>query len=251
MELILKRYKGGPAHILAQIRKGNEQELEEYVRLQTEVRDAMPDPDLFMPNTREELLEMLRAHLCIGVWVENRLMAFVILRYCGLDAHNYAAVLGLPESDRIYWANADSAAVHPDLRGNGLQYRLLLLAEQWRDPSIVGVCGTISPENPYSLRNAQAAGYQIAARREMYGGHDRYILQKHLAPLPGVYRHFKGAAYQVLGLAKHSENEETMVIYRALYGQRETWVRPVSMWFEHVERDGYSGPRFVWAAEEN
>jgi len=62
---------------------------------------------------------------------------------------------------------------------------------------------------------------------------------------PGKYRHFKGKEYEVLFLARHSETEEELVVYRALYGDFSVWVRPASMWDEHVEKDGYSGPRFV------
>ena len=60
----------------------------------------------------------------------------------------------------------------------------------------------------------------------------------------GRYRHFKGNEYEVLGIAHHSETMEPMVVYRALYGEQGLWVRPVSMWNEWVERDGYAGPRF-------
>ena len=55
---------------------------------------------------------------------------------------------------------------------------------------------------------------------------------------PGKYRHFKGKEYEVLYLARHSETEEWMVVYRALYGEFGIWVRPASMWLETVERDG-------------
>ena len=61
---------------------------------------------------------------------------------------------------------------------------------------------------------------------------------------PGLYRHFKGNLYKLLYVAKHSETLEEMVVYQALYGEQGIWVRPASMWNEHVERDGYSGPRF-------
>lgn len=61
---------------------------------------------------------------------------------------------------------------------------------------------------------------------------------------PGLYRHFKGNLYQVLMMANHSETMESMVVYQALYGEGGIWVRPAEMWNEHVERDGYSGPRF-------
>ena len=63
---------------------------------------------------------------------------------------------------------------------------------------------------------------------------------------PGRYRHFKGKEYEVVGVAKHSETLEPMVVYRALYGEGGLWVRPLSMWNEHVERVDYSGPRFVY-----
>ena len=61
---------------------------------------------------------------------------------------------------------------------------------------------------------------------------------------PGLYRHFKGNLYRLLYVAKHSETLEDMVVYQALYGEQGIWVRPASMWNEHVERSGYSGPRF-------
>lgn len=67
---------------------------------------------------------------------------------------------------------------------------------------------------------------------------------------PGRYRHFKGNEYEVLFVARHSETGETMVVYRALYGEGGIWVRPASMWSEHVERDGYSGPRFYPAEKK-
>ena len=61
---------------------------------------------------------------------------------------------------------------------------------------------------------------------------------------PGKYRHFKGGEYEVLGIASHSETMEPMVVYRALYGEKGLWVRPLSMWNEIMDRDGYHGPRF-------
>ena len=66
---------------------------------------------------------------------------------------------------------------------------------------------------------------------------------------PGIYRHFKGNRYEVIGLASHSETLEPMVVYRALYGDGGLWVRPAAMWTETVERDGYSGPRFQFLEE--
>ena len=62
---------------------------------------------------------------------------------------------------------------------------------------------------------------------------------------PGIWRHFKGNRYEVIGIAKHSETEEPMVVYRALYGNGGLWVRPASMWLETVERNGQIFQRFV------
>lgn len=62
----------------------------------------------------------------------------------------------------------------------------------------------------------------------------------------GVYKHFKGGMYEVLFLAKNSEkSEEELVVYKSL-DKDGIWVRPLSMFIEHVERDGYSGPRFEY-----
>ena len=65
----------------------------------------------------------------------------------------------------------------------------------------------------------------------------------------GKYRHFKGKEYQLIGTAKHSETLETYVIYRALYGEGETWVRPLEMFFEKVEREGVIYDRFTYIGE--
>lgn len=65
----------------------------------------------------------------------------------------------------------------------------------------------------------------------------------------GRYRHFKGNEYLVIGVAKHSETLEEMVVYRALYGDGGLWVRPSSMWVETIERDGKRFKRFEYIGE--
>ncbi len=65
----------------------------------------------------------------------------------------------------------------------------------------------------------------------------------------GKYRHFKGNMYEVIGIAKHSETLEEMVVYRALYGNGGLWVRPASMWNETVERDGKVFRRFEYIGD--
>ena len=61
---------------------------------------------------------------------------------------------------------------------------------------------------------------------------------------PGQYRHFKGNEYEVIGIARHSETEEPMVVYRALYGDGGLWTRPAAMWNEIITRDGKTYKRF-------
>ncbi len=70
-------------------------------------------------------------------------------------------------------------------------------------------------------------------------------------PIPlGTYRHYKGNLYEVVGFAKHSETLEVMVIYKALYGERGTWVRPLSMWENLIEVDGSIVKRFEYIGED-
>lgn len=65
----------------------------------------------------------------------------------------------------------------------------------------------------------------------------------------GFYEHFKGKRYEVIGIAKHSETLEEMVVYRQCYGEHEIWVRPLAMWNEMIDRDDYHGPRFKFIEE--
>jgi len=62
---------------------------------------------------------------------------------------------------------------------------------------------------------------------------------------PGRYRHYKGRDYDVIGVARHSETLEPVVVYRPLYGEGALWVRPHAMFAETVEVDGLEVPRFA------
>jgi hypothetical protein len=60
----------------------------------------------------------------------------------------------------------------------------------------------------------------------------------------GIYKHYKGNLYEVLGVAQHSETLEHLVVYKTLYGDFSTWVRPLDMFQESVEKDGEQVARF-------
>jgi hypothetical protein len=70
-------------------------------------------------------------------------------------------------------------------------------------------------------------------------------MESRMSAIPGIYRHYKGQRYRVLGTARHSETEEELVVYQALYGERGLWVRPAAMFAETVELDGEPIPRFA------
>lgn len=68
---------------------------------------------------------------------------------------------------------------------------------------------------------------------------------------PGIYEHYKGNKYEVVGLARHSETEEPLVVYRALYGDHGLWVRPYQMFNEVVSIDGEQVPRFSYLNQKS
>jgi hypothetical protein len=69
---------------------------------------------------------------------------------------------------------------------------------------------------------------------------------------PGIYKHFKGNLYKVIGVAKHSETQEDLVVYEPLYENSlsKLCVRPLKMFVEEVKTDSYRGPRFTWVGEK-
>ena len=166
MEVFLHKICGQPVQppVSMQLRRCTPEQAPAVYALQNEVRAAMPDPEQFVPDTLENITAYVRNDLCIGAWQGSRLGGYLIVRFCGRSAHN----------------NADSAIVHADFRGNGLQRLMLEAALPLFPKKITHIGATVSPQNQYSLHNALASGFAIVSRREMYGGHDRYLLAKEL-----------------------------------------------------------------------
>lgn len=65
----------------------------------------------------------------------------------------------------------------------------------------------------------------------------------------GKYEHYKGKQYEVIGVARHSETLEELVVYRALYGENDLWVRPLQMFLETIEIEGNKVPRFKFVGK--
>lgn len=136
MDYFLQKVSGQPARQTVTLRRCTPAEAPAVFALQNEVRAAMPHPEQFVPDTLENITGYLRTGVCIGAWQQGRLGAYLILRLCGQSDENYAAFLGVPQSQWQHWANADSAVVHPDWRGNGLQRAMLEAALPLLPPQI-------------------------------------------------------------------------------------------------------------------
>ena len=67
----------------------------------------------------------------------------------------------------------------------------------------------------------------------------------------GIYEHYKGNRYEVIDIARHSETEELLVLYRLMYGDESLWVRPFPMFFEKVTVDDVLVPRFKYVGDED
>lgn len=67
----------------------------------------------------------------------------------------------------------------------------------------------------------------------------------------GIYQHYKGLKYKVIDTVRHSETEELMVLYRTMYGDEDLWVRPFSMFFQEIEVNSTTVPRFKYVGGEN
>ena len=159
------------------IRKGFTDEVEAFLAFTHEVQDAMPDTAWFALDPDEELRE-LTADGSMEFWMaesEGRLAAVFSIIRPGLRDFNLGYEIGLSEEELLRVIHMDTAAVHPDYRGRGLQKRMMALAEENLRGRIL-LC-TIHPDNRFSLGNALKLGYRIEKRVARYDS-VRYVLRK-------------------------------------------------------------------------
>ena len=101
MKVFLHKICGQPVQppVSMQLRRCTPEQAPAVYALQNEVRAAMPDPEQFVPDTLENITAYVRKDLCIGAWQGSRLGGYLIVRFCGRSAHNYAAFMDVPRTE--------------------------------------------------------------------------------------------------------------------------------------------------------
>ena len=165
--------------------------LEDILRLQARVCAALENKDIFMPSTREEYAGYFEPlHGVYGAFCGETLTGYCTFAFPGAPGNDYSRDLGWPPEIQARCGKIDTVAVAPEYRGLGLQRRMVHRAvEAARRASPEGILlATVSPYNPYSLRNMQAEGFVVLHRLLKYGGRERFIVGRALGeePLPAV-----------------------------------------------------------------
>ena len=162
-----------------QIRKVGKEETNKYLEFLHGVKALMEQEEWFFLDPDEEVYEMMERD-AMGIWLAEdggRIAAVFSVVYPGMQKFNLGYDLGFSAEDLTRVVHMDTAAVHPDYRGRGIQHRMMLHAEEELAGKIL-LC-TIHPDNRYSLNNVLKQGYTIEKKTEKYGS-IRYILRKDL-----------------------------------------------------------------------
>lgn len=165
-----------------QFRKGTPEDTEAFLLFLDEVKAGMSQKDWFYLDPADTVRRMM-ADGTLEFWMafhEEKLAAVFSILFPGLQSDNYGYDLELPEEELLQVVHKDTAAVHPDYRGFGLQGRMVQLAEQ----ELAGMgkrilLSTVHPENKFSLNNMRKHGYEIQKRVGKYGS-ERLILRKNI-----------------------------------------------------------------------
>lgn len=160
------------------IRRGTCEDTERVMTFLAQIKAEMTHKEWFCLDTPEEFRQRME-NGSTWLWVAEdgeKLAGIFTVVFPGTSPVNYGWQLNLPSEDLTQVVNMDTAAVHPDYRGQGLQRRLMQTAERELGPGKILLC-TIHPDNQYSLHNAQSQGYEIQATLPMYGS-IRHLLRK-------------------------------------------------------------------------
>jgi ribosomal protein S18 acetylase RimI-like enzyme len=162
------------------IKKCKVSDIEDICNTINNINLAINNPALFVPDDKEFVNNHIESEGCIiGLWIECRLVAYLIIRYPDRNTDNLGYDLGFEENDLIKVAHIESVAVCPEYRGYGFQRRLIKYAEkEIKIKKYKYILATVSPSNKYSLENFIKSGYKIGKLVVKYNGNDRYIVVK-------------------------------------------------------------------------
>lgn len=180
-EVLYVLKKNGRDEIQAVVRQCRRDELENIMRLQSAVYDAVVDKDTFVFSTEDELAESLDTDVCIGAYVNGRLIAFTLIVTNPCSPRNLGYYLDYSRERCDKCVTYNTTFVHPSYTGYGLQRIFLSLKEAIAvEFGASEALATVSPDNTVSLKNLKAGGFEIADLKRMYGERRRYILRKFL-----------------------------------------------------------------------
>lgn len=160
----------------------DESALQDILNLQEQIAGGLPSPEIFRLHDADYFRSLFKSErYVIGVIVDGSLIAYSLIYIPGKKGENLGRDVGLPEDELGRVAHLQAAVVHPAYRGNGLQKRMgtahLRVIEEM---GFEHVLCTVSPKNPFSLRNVLSNGFVIRGLKPKFEGAWRYIMYKNL-----------------------------------------------------------------------
>lgn len=159
----------------------SEEQAEEIYHVMKAVYEQLVDKNLYVCDDLEYVkLHIKEAGFTVVACNENsEIVGSFMVRYPGLDEDNLGRDIGMNQQQLNQVVHMESAVVHPEYRGNGLQLAMLKYAEGLIDKSKYKYfCATVSPDNPWSYRAFENNGYQLKITKEKYAGLMRRIYVK-------------------------------------------------------------------------